>query len=120
MVTSTSYGFDAGRHVYGAGAETVCCTGNLPGFTGSLPLVHRHGLIGERVSLALAVGRTTRCVMGNRASGWAKYAPLRRGRGGAAGMPPGTAKNAGMDAGIFGFFSALDHGERAAPPPLSG
>jgi hypothetical protein len=36
---------------------------------------------------------------------WTKYAPLRRG---------------GMDASIFFYRSALDHGERAAPPPVSG
>jgi hypothetical protein len=48
--------------------------------------------MGTKFSLTVAVGRTTRRVMGNQAAGRANYNPLRRGRGGAAWMPPYTGK----------------------------
>jgi len=38
---------------------------------------------------------------------------------GAAGRRPVAAKNANMDVCVFCFLAAPDHGEGAAPPPLS-
>jgi hypothetical protein len=58
-------------------------------------------------------------MMGSRKTGWAKYAPLRRYNGGGGRKPTYRGKNAGMDAGVFFYLAASDHGEGAVPPPLS-
>jgi hypothetical protein len=61
-------------------------------------LVYQGGVV---VLLTSAVGRITRSVKGS-VAGWAKYAPLRRGIGGAAWTPPVKKK---IPAGSRYFFS---------------
>jgi hypothetical protein len=66
-----------------------------------------------------AVGLVTLYVMGSRKTGRAEYALLRWYNGGEARKADCEEKNANTDVCVFFYLSAPDHGEGAAPPPLS-